>query len=247
MKLAFLGKGGSGKTTLATAAVRAFLDAGRTVLAIDADHNMDLLYNLGADTDAAKLGSDPSLIKRYVGAAEDSDFASALRQAKESGVSFRLQPPDTFTSQVSVSLSPRLRLMAAGPHTDIVRSGQHCSHSLAAPLKVYLPLLQLQSDEAVIIDERAGTDPVATGILKGVDTAVIVVEPTVHSVRVACQISDELQRARVRHIFAVNKYDGQSDLLDALPFPPAITVSRSTTAAIPPVPLEQFLDQFVPA
>jgi len=49
MKIAFLGKGGSGKSTLATAAVRHLHSTGRHVLAIDADHNMDLSFNLGAD------------------------------------------------------------------------------------------------------------------------------------------------------------------------------------------------------
>ena len=96
----------------------------------------------------------------------------------------------------------------AFPAMPRVRSQETCSHSLAAPLKVYLPLLRLNSNEAVVIDERAGTDPVATGILLGVDLAVIVEEPTVNSRRVAAQIQRELELAGVLHLIVNNKNEG---------------------------------------
>lgn len=207
MKIAFLGKGGSGKSTMATAVVRHLAASGWSVLAIDADHNMDLSYNLGADP-SLFLGTDPDLIKTHVGSTREETFAQALVRGKECDISFALSPLDTFTAAMSVPLGDRLRLMTAGPHTDRVRSQEACSHSLAAPLKVYLPLLTLQPDEAVVIDERAGTDPVATGILASVDLAVIVREPTVNSTRVAEQIARELSLANIPHCTVDNKIDG---------------------------------------
>jgi len=216
MKIAFLGKGGSGKSTLATAMVRHLHAAGKRVLAIDADHNMDLTFNLGVDSLPQYLGTDPSLIKRYAGVAHVDGFTRAREAADRNGVKFRLSPPDEYTTAMATEIEPRLMVMAAGPHTDIVRSGGHCSHSLAAPLKIYLPFLGLAADEAVVIDERAGTDPVATGILKGVDLAIIVAEPTVHSVRVAQQIADELVRAEVPHRFVFNKVRDDVTLFAAL-------------------------------
>ncbi|MDB5224595.1 MAG: CobQ/CobB/MinD/ParA nucleotide binding domain protein [Candidatus Adlerbacteria bacterium] len=207
MKVAFLGKGGSGKSTLATALVQHLARAGVSVLAIDADHNMDLSYNLGADP-SVFLGSDPSLIKKHVGLDTDATFAEVRKTALDKQLAFHLSPMDEFTLRMTIEVSEKVRLMTAGPHTDIVRSGEHCSHSLAAPLKVYLPLLQLGPDEWVVIDERAGTDPVATGILAGVDLAVIVEEPTVYSQRVAKQIAHELTLAKVSHIVVHNKHAG---------------------------------------
>jgi len=121
---------------------------------------------------------------------------------------FTLLPTDEFTKSVSVEVEDGLRVMTAGPHTDRVRSQEACSHSLAAPLKVYLPLLRLNAGEAVVIDERAGTDPVATGILSGVDLAVIVEEPTIHSRRVAQQIKHELEIANIPHLIVHNKEAG---------------------------------------
>lgn len=210
MKMAFLGKGGSGKSTMATAMVGRLVADGWRVLAIDADHNMDLSYNLGADP-SLFLGTDPEYIKEYVGATRDGTYASALALAKERGLTFSLSPADAFTTAMSIELTQNLRLMTAGPHTDRVRSQEHCSHSLAAPLKVYLPLLQLSTNEAVIIDERAGTDPVATGILKGIDLAVIVQDPTANSRRVAQQIEHELAIAQVPYVLVENKVKGVAE------------------------------------
>jgi CO dehydrogenase maturation factor len=207
MKIAFLGKGGSGKSTMATALVRQLRARGMRVLAIDADHNMDLSYNLGAEP-TVFLGSDPEYIKEYVGAKRSDTYAQALELAQKRGIIFTLSPADHFTAKVSTEIAGGLLLMTAGPHTERVRSGDYCSHSLAAPLKVYLPLLRLQPNEAVVIDERAGTDPVATGILSGVDVAVIVREPTVNSKRVAEQIKKELEIAGVPHIIVNNKEAG---------------------------------------
>lgn len=188
------------------------------MLAIDADHNMDLILNLGADSLPHYLGDDPAAIKRHANVPEDvSSYTKAAEIARANDVVFRLSPPDAYTAHFAHEVAPRLHLMAAGPHTDIVRSGEHCSHSLAAPLKVHLPLLQLAEDEAVVIDERAGTDPVATGILKGVHIAIIVAEPTVHSARVARQIAEELSRAGVRHEFVANKVRNELPILPRSP------------------------------
>ncbi len=207
MKIAFLGKGGSGKSTMATAFVNQLRDKGMRVFAIDADHNMDFSYNLGIEP-SVFLGTKPELIKEYVGTEHKTTYADTLRLAKEKNISFSAFPPDEYTKKVSVEIGLDLRLMTAGPHTDRVRSQEACSHSLAAPLKVYLPLLKLSNEEYVVIDERAGTDPVATGILNGVDLAVIVREKTVNSTRVADQIKTELELSNIPYIIVENKIEG---------------------------------------
>lgn len=193
---------------MATALVQHLRARGSTVLAIDADHNMDLSYNLGAEP-SLFLGSDPDRIKEYAGSKRADTYADALNSGKERGLSFSLSPLDPFTASITTELKDGTLLITAGPHTDRVRTQEACSHSLAAPLKVYLPLLHLNPSEAVVIDERAGTDPVATGILSGVDLAVIVEEPTINSVRVAAQIQRELALAGVPHLLVTNKIDGQ--------------------------------------
>ena len=48
MKIAVSGKGGTGKTSLVAALARNFVDAGRAVLAIDADPTSNLAMALAA-------------------------------------------------------------------------------------------------------------------------------------------------------------------------------------------------------
>ncbi len=207
MKIAFTGKGGSGKSTMATALVRDFRNRNKRVLAIDADHNMDLSYNLGADP-RVFLGTDPDRIKEYMGSNREDTYQATLELGRSIGMAFKTFPADRYTAEVSIELEPGLRLMVAGPHTDRVRSQESCSHSLAAPLKVYLPLLHLDRNDEVVIDERAGTDPIATGILSGVDLVVIVREATVNSGRVAEQIRYELSLAGIPYVIIDNKISG---------------------------------------
>ncbi len=220
MIIAFLGKGGSGKSSLATAFVRHSLSQGKTVLAIDADHNMDMTYSLGIDSPSLFLGADNRRIKRHIGVPDSISFLDAARIARETGIRFTINPADVFTASMAVQVNDCLSVMTAGPHTDIVRSGEHCSHSLAAPLKAYLPNLVLARNQICVVDERAGTDPVATGILSGVHRACIVVEPTIQSVRVARQIAHELDIAGIPYEFVANKYRAEDELFLQLSRPP---------------------------
>lgn len=56
MIIGFFGKGGSGKTTTSTQFLRTIGPEYSDVLAIDADHNMDLSYNLGVEDPTLFVG-----------------------------------------------------------------------------------------------------------------------------------------------------------------------------------------------
>ena len=67
MKIALVGKGGSGKTTLAALLVRRLAAIGRPVLAVDADINQHLGQALGHDGPPPRaLGSDLPWLKDHV-------------------------------------------------------------------------------------------------------------------------------------------------------------------------------------
>ncbi|MEU6972064.1 50S ribosomal protein L31 [Kitasatospora aureofaciens] len=70
VKVAFVGKGGSGKTTLSALFVRHLAASARTVVAIDADINQHLAAALGMSEDQAflppALGEHLPEIKEYL-------------------------------------------------------------------------------------------------------------------------------------------------------------------------------------
>ena len=212
MILGFLGKGGSGKSTVATQMALWLHDQGKEVLAIDADHNMDLVFNLtsGNPSRVQPFGDSLSDLYRYLNLPtnatyRDIFFDEQLQRPLRVGESEYLT---TYTHKHE----PRMSLMAAGPQTDAVLYGKSCSHVLTTPLKVVLPLLNLSANQVVVVDEKAGADGVTTGIVTGIDVGVIVVEPAVHSLKTGKQIAELLAFYETPHVFVANKIQDADDI-----------------------------------
>ena len=210
MVFGFLGKGGSGKSTLATQMVRYLHGNEKNVLAVDADHNMDLAYNLGFDGDGPYIGGSFLPLREQFGLTLEDPTEDIFIGAVPS-MQFSFTKPDAYSKQTVTQLENRLYLMMSGPQSDVVLHGSHCSHSLAAPLKLYLPLLALGENEAVVVDEKASVDAVSTGIPTGFDLAIVVAEPRTHSVRVAKQIAEMLDWYDVPRVVVLNKYQAEAD------------------------------------
>lgn len=211
MILGFLGKGGSGKSSVATQMVLFLREQGNAVLAVDADHNMDLSYNLsGGQLPQMKyLSESLKDIQRFINLPDTSKYSEAFINDGE--VRFSLSPLDTATATYSTEVQQNVYLMAAGPQTDTVLYGKACSHSLTTALKVYLPLLALNKNEMVVVDEKAGADGVTTGIVTGIDVGVIVCEPALHSVKTAKQIAALMDFYGTPYVFVGNKIGDSED------------------------------------
>jgi CO dehydrogenase maturation factor len=216
MIIGFLGKGGSGKSTLATLYTNHLVSKGESVLAIDADHNMDLSYNLSATEDFPYFGTlgTQFMLEHFGGGNKKYDihvYSDLFRQ--DPLPVFTLgENADMFTKTFTKKLHPNLSLMSSGPHNDIILHGNRCSHSLGTPLKVYLPLLELKENEHVVVDMIASSDAAATGIPTGFSFAYVATEPTVHSIKAAGQIIETLKFFDVPFGIVLNKsQDIESD------------------------------------
>ncbi len=206
MIIGFLGKGGSGKTTLSSA-FALYLAQENFVLAVDADHNMDMTYNLEAPERMSYIGQAIKDIHSYLGV---GNYKESFEGDKEP--EFSLSPLDTITELYSTLITPTLRVMSTGPHTDDILYDRTCSHSLMTPLKIYLPFLKLKEKEYVVVDEKAGTDGVGTGITTGFNAAVVVAEPTVHGLKAATQIIQLLKFYNTPYFIALNKVQKDEDI-----------------------------------
>lgn len=207
MIIGFLGKGGSGKSTLSSNFVKYLASKNMNVLAVDADHNMDLSFNLGAPETMNYIGQGLADVYDHIGVASSKE----IFERDTTGSFFSLSPIDQVTDKYSIEIQSGVRLMSAGPHTDNILYDVSCSHSLITPLKTYLPLLQLSDNEFVVIDEKAGTDGVGTGVTTGFDMAVVVAEPTPHGIKAAKQIASILDFYKTPYVFALNKAEGAED------------------------------------
>ncbi|GAA3224614.1 hypothetical protein GCM10020256_33560 [Streptomyces thermocoprophilus] len=129
MKIAFVGKGGSGKTTLSSLFIRHLATIGAPVVAIDADINQHLGAALGLDEEEAAalpaMGERLPLIKDYL-RGSNPRIASAETMIKTTppGEGSRLlrvrenNPVyDACARQVELD-GDAVRLMVTGPFTE---------------------------------------------------------------------------------------------------------------------------------
>lgn len=241
MRIATTGKGGAGKSTLAVLLARALHARGHTVLAIDADHNMDTLYQLAGGADLPHyLGTAMTDVSAYAGTPVGG-VGQAFMALLGSGGGFALSPADSFTKKYAPEMQPGLRLMASGPHTSDVLENRSCSHILSTPLKAYLPLLRLQPGEYAVIDEKAGADGPGTGELLGADVALVVTDKSPAALRAAQGIIALLGHFGIPHAVVANKVANEGDVaeirqalgtqvLGALPLCPSLVAGIPSAA-----------------
>lgn len=213
MKIAFVGKGGSGKSSISWLASEVLRADGSHVLFVDADHNMDTAHMYGAHIDDSfpTLHRAHDRFREFVGQKEDKRWHEIVLDDRPLP-SFSLNPKDTFTDSVTWPMSPSLDLMVVGLGAEDVLFTSRCAHGHSAPLKYYLPLLRLGKEEACVVDGVAGVDMMHFGLYSGVDMIVVVVEPYPNSVRVFKEVKRIAQETGIPLVAIANKTDNKTTL-----------------------------------
>ncbi|MFH8284744.1 nucleotide-binding protein [Streptomyces antibioticus] len=222
MKIAFVGKGGSGKTTLSSLFIRHLAAAGAPVIAIDADINQHLGPALGLDeAEAAALpamGDRLPLIKNYL-RGSNPRIASAETMIKTTppGEGSRLLRVREDNPVYDACARPveldggAVRLMVTGPFTD-ADLGVACYHSKTGAVELCLNHLVDGRDEYVVVDMTAGSDSFASGMFTRFDLTYLVAEPTRKGVSVYRQYKEYARDFGVELRVVGNKVQGQDDL-----------------------------------
>ncbi|MFC9465500.1 ATP-binding protein [Streptomyces coelicoflavus] len=222
MKIAFVGKGGSGKTTLSSLFVRHLAATGAPVVAIDADINQHLGAALGLDdADAAglpALGEHLPLIKEHL-RGSNPRIASAETMIKTTppGEGSRLLRVREDNPVYDACARPveldggTVRLMVTGPFTD-ADLGVACYHSKTGAVELCLNHLVDGRDEYVVVDMTAGSDSFASGMFTRFDVTFLVAEPTRKGVSVYRQYKEYARDFGVTLKVVGNKVQGPDDL-----------------------------------
>jgi CO dehydrogenase maturation factor len=196
VKIAFVGKGGSGKTTLSSLFVRQLVAENAPVVAIDADINQHLGVALGLSEDEAAaipaMGEHLLEIKDYLrGTNPRIASPSAMVKTTPPGAGsrlLRLGGDDPIHSRLSVEAAGA-RLMATGPFTD-EDLGVACYHSKTGAVELYLNHLVDGPGEYAVVDCTAGAESFASGMFTRFDLTFLVAEPTRKGVAVYRQWVD---------------------------------------------------------
>ncbi|MFI2431097.1 ATP-binding protein [Streptomyces sp. NPDC018693] len=222
MKIAFAGKGGSGKTTLSSLFIRHLAATGAPVIAVDADINQHLGAALGLDeTEAADLpamGDRLTLIKDYLRGSNPriTSAATMIKTTPPGGGSRLLRVCENNPVYDACARPVELdggavRLMVTGPFTD-ADLGVACYHSKTGAVELYLNHLVDGRDEYVVVDMTAGSDSFASGMFTRFDITFLVAEPTRKGVSVHRQYKEYARDFGVELKVVGNKVQGQDDL-----------------------------------
>ena len=213
LKVAVVGKGGSGKSTLSWLLMQSLASQNQSVLGIDADFNMNLLTNLGLTyhPDLPTIHHFHSQFRQIVDLPVGTPWS---KLADRSLPQFSISPDDDYTAKIAIEVAENIRLMVVGLGDEDVLDSPLCGHGHIAPLKWYLSNLNTHNT-AVIIDSVAGTDMVNYNLYQGCDAIVCVVENHRNSIRVFQQIQTVADRLGTPFYGIWNraKGDGVSEIL----------------------------------
>ena len=200
MKVAITGKGGVGKTTLASTLARLYADEGRTVLAADVDPDANLGLALGLTQEEVDsivpISKMRTLVEERTGANEANKF-------------FKLNPyvadiPEKYARDIN-----GVKLLVMGT-VDVGGSGCVCPEHVM--LKAILSSLTYRKNDVVVMDMEAGLEHLGRGTAANMDQFIVVIDPGARSVqtyRNVKRLADDLGVKQVRVV--ANKVRDASD------------------------------------
>jgi CO dehydrogenase maturation factor len=202
MKLAISGKGGTGKSTLSAALALMMTGKGWRVLAVDADPDGNL---------AAALGTPPDEISRIIPISKQKELIEERTGAKikQYGQMFKLNPEvsdiaDRYGTDVS-----GVTLLVLGA---IEAGGSGCACPESVLIRALVTDLVLHRKDALIMDMEAGIEHLGRATAKGVDTLLVMVEPSqraIDSARRVARLAGEIGLRDIR--FVANKIASRGD------------------------------------
>jgi len=203
MKIAITGKGGVGKTTLASLLSDIFAEEGKRVIAVDADPDANLASALGVSREEAE---------KIIPIAEMGELIEERTGAKAGGIGgiFKLNPRVDDLPESIGYRKDGITLLIMGK-SKAAASGCYCPENVL--LRRLLRHLVVERIEVVIVDMEAGIEHLTRGTAESVDAFIIVVEPGQRSIQTARTVKEMAKGLAVRKVYVVaNKVRGPEDM-----------------------------------
>ncbi len=212
MRIAFTGKGGSGKTTVASLFTRIAAEDGHMVLAMDADINQHLAGAVGYTGRLRSMGMENHSIKQYLLGTNHHATVQTMHKTMPPGHGsqlVRLTPDDWFIREFT-STHHGIWLAGAGeiPEGNV---GARCYHGLNGAVELVLGHMIDRQQDIVVVDMTAGADAFSSSLFTKVDALMLVVEPTKKSISVYHQFINHAKRYDIPLLVIANKIQDDED------------------------------------
>lgn len=199
MKVAIVGKGGSGKTTLSATLARLFARHGFSVLAIDSDPNPNLGMALGVGApELTALHSLPrSILKQRTDASGETQVIGLA------------EPIETITAEYGVTAPDGVELLM---NVQLEHGGEGCLCGEHITVRDMLGHLVEQAQHLTIVDMEASVEHMGRGTPRYADVLLIVTEPYYRSLETTGRLAPLARDIGIKHLYVVaNKVRGQRD------------------------------------
>jgi CO dehydrogenase maturation factor len=220
MKIAFVGKGGSGKSTITSLFIQYLLKNNKTLLAVDADINMHVSGLLGIESDSSRALSEPNNVSRI-----REHLKGTNQKIKKTSYFVKTTPPGTGSNLIKLNdkdyilknfskkFEENAYYMCVGTY-DIDEIGIACYHTNLAILENVISHFLLGKHEWLVTDMVAGTDAFSNTLHAQFDAIILVVEPTPESISVFEQYMLLAKEAEIdNNLFVIgNKIEDKTDL-----------------------------------
>lgn len=194
MKVLVCGKGGCGKSTIVALLSKEMAERKNKVLVIDSDEsNTGLHLRLGM--------TKPEDFMNYFGGKK-----ILFEKTKDMTGKWKLDDlPKEYLSQKG-----DIQLLSMG---KIYEFGEGCACPINALSSKFIEILDLEDKEFVIADTDAGIEHFGRGVEKGVDSLIVIIEPSKDSILLAQKISDLGRQVNKPTYLVLNRVNHESEKL----------------------------------
>ncbi|MCX8008660.1 MAG: ATP-binding protein [Patescibacteria group bacterium] len=219
MRIAFVGKGGSGKSTITGLFFLHLVEQHLPVLCLDADLNIHIPKLLGVNIPSGQSLSTPKnvlAIRTYL-----KGNSSYIRSIDHF---YKTTPPSTGVNLITVnSDNPIIKKFfysyTNSSYVGIVGTyqddeiGKSCYHTNLSICENILSFTKLNHNEWIVADMVAGIDAFSNTLHAQFDTLILVVEPTQESIHVFRQYQELAHSADIHNnLFVIgNKVEDSDD------------------------------------
>ena len=190
MRVAFVGKGGSGKTTISSGFINLILKKNLPMMIFDADINMHLSLLLGLKSNENKLISNEEntiKIREYLKGKNDKiKSANHFVKTTPPGIGSNLisiKSEDNFLNLFGTKIKNNAFFFEVGTY-EKETIGTSCYHTNLSILENVLTHTNDKENELVIVDMVAGTDAFSNTFHLLFDKIVFILEATQESIKV---------------------------------------------------------------
>jgi CO dehydrogenase maturation factor len=199
MKISVCGKGGSGKSTIATLLANEARTRGYRVLVVDSDEsNSGLFRMLGFDHPPVPLmelvGGKKKVQRTLKDGFSSGDSEEGMRVMRQ--VSIRIDE----IPREHIMVKDNLQLVCIG---KILQSLEGCACPMGVLSREFLKKLSLGENEIVVVDMEAGVEHFGRGVETSIDSVLIVVEPSFEALQLAERVNSLSSGIGIKNIRAI--------------------------------------------